>query len=89
MHATIKKMNKHVMRLQKEVDDARDKYDAYQRKVCLTYAIMIISYAVSWYWTYLVKYQCDKYLTVKLPVGAIIVDNGKRSTYSFQAAFWS
>ena len=49
MHATIKKMNKHVMRLQKEVDDARDKYDAYQRKVCLTYAIMIISYAVSWY----------------------------------------
>ena len=33
MHATIKKMNKHVMRLQKEVEDARDRYDAHQRKV--------------------------------------------------------
>ncbi len=42
MHATIKKMNKHVMRLQKEVDDARDKYDAYQRKVSLIKEILVI-----------------------------------------------
>lgn len=33
MHATIKKMNKHVAKLQKEVEDAKDRLEAAQRKV--------------------------------------------------------
>ncbi|XP_064620133.1 nuclear cap-binding protein subunit 1-like [Lineus longissimus] len=33
MHATIKKMNKHVAKLQKEVEDAKDRLEAAQRKL--------------------------------------------------------
>jgi hypothetical protein len=33
MHATIKKMNKHVAKLQKEVEEAKDSLEAAQRKV--------------------------------------------------------
>ena len=33
MHSTIKKMNKHVSKLQRDVDDAKDKREAYQRRV--------------------------------------------------------
>lgn len=35
MHSTITKMSKHVDKLQKEVDDAKDKLDAYKRRVCM------------------------------------------------------
>lgn len=31
MHATIKKMNKHVTKLQKEVEEAKDKLEAHRR----------------------------------------------------------
>ncbi|CAG2189177.1 CBP80 [Mytilus edulis] len=33
MHSTITKMSKHVDKLQKEVDDAKDKLDAYKRRI--------------------------------------------------------
>ena len=33
MHSTIKKMNKHVIKLQKEVEEARDKLEAVDRRV--------------------------------------------------------
>ena len=33
MHATISKMNKHVAKLRKELDEAKDKMEAAQRKV--------------------------------------------------------
>ena len=34
MHATIKKMNKHVTKLLKEVEEARDKLEASRRVSC-------------------------------------------------------
>jgi hypothetical protein len=33
MHSTIKKMNKHVTKLLKDVEEAKDKQEAAQRKV--------------------------------------------------------
>ena len=39
MHSTIKKMNKHVIKLQKDVEEARDRYDAAQRRVRLSLGI--------------------------------------------------
>ena len=64
MHATIKKMNKHIMRLQKEVDDARDRYDAHQRKVrkvCEGKSIVMNSSVIATAWCTLVGpwYSCD------------------------------
>ena len=42
MHATIKKMNKHVMKLQKEVEDARDKLEAHQRVRTVQWTLILI-----------------------------------------------
>ena len=39
MHSTIKKMNKHVTKLQKEVEEARDKMEAVQRRVGYNYIV--------------------------------------------------
>ena len=33
MHSTIKKMSKHVDKLQKDVEDSKDKLEAFKRKV--------------------------------------------------------
>ena len=39
MHATIRKMIKHVTKLQKEVEEAHDQQEAAQRKVAITFSI--------------------------------------------------
>jgi hypothetical protein len=42
MHSTINKMSKHVEKLQKEAEDARDLLDAAKKKVCLPISVVMI-----------------------------------------------
>lgn len=37
MHSTVKKMNKHVTKLEKDMEEAKDKFEAAQRKVKLSH----------------------------------------------------
>ena len=43
MHSSIKKMNKHVHKLYKEVEDAKDKLEAAERRVCTAHGQMRVT----------------------------------------------